>query len=81
MLLILVTSWEDRMGGDFDEEDETDEYTLEEAKDLLDECIAIINDWRDLDMREFQWMFKKGREPDVLGYLLMSSDARLKIVN
>lgn len=71
------------MDDDFDEEDENeyDEYTLEEAKDLLEECIAIINDWRDLDMREFQWMFKKGREPDVLGYLLMSSDARLKIVH
>ena len=71
------------MNDDFDEEDENeyDEYTLEEAKDLLEECIAIINDWRDLDMREFQWMFKKGREPDVLGYLLMSSDARTKIVH
>ena len=71
------------MDDDFDEEGENeyDEYTLEEAKDLLEECIAIINDWRDLDMREFQWMFKKGREPDVLGYLLMSSDARLKIVH
>ena len=71
------------MDDDFDEEDENeyDEYTLEEAKDLLEECIAIINDWRDIDMKEFQWMFKKGREPDVLGYLLMSSDARLKIVH
>ena len=71
------------MDDDFDEDDENeyDEYTLEEATDLLDECIEIINDWRDLDMREFQWMFKKGREPDVVGYLLMSSDARLKIVH
>ena len=71
------------MDDDFDEEDENeyDEYTLEEAKDLLVECIAIINDWRDLDMKEFQWMFKKGREPDVLGYLLLSDDARLKIVH
>ena len=71
------------MDDDFDEEDENeyDEYTLEEAKDLFDECIAIINDWRDLDIKEFQWMFKKGREPDVLGYLLLSDDARLKIVH
>ena len=73
------------MNDSFDEEDENeyeyDEYTLEEAKDLLDECIAIIKNWRDLDMQEFQWMFKKGREPDVLGYLLMSSDARSKIVH
>jgi len=71
------------MDDDFDEDDENeyDEYTLEEATDLLDECIEIINDWRDRDMKEFQWMFKKGREPDVLGYLLMSDDARLKIVH
>ena len=68
------------MNDDFDEEDEN-EYDEGEAKDLLEECIAIINDWRDIDMKEFQWMFKKGREPDVLGYLLMSSDARLKIVH
>ena len=71
------------MDDDFDEDDENeyDEYTLEEAKDIFDECIEIINDWRDLDMREFQWMFKKGREPDVLGYLLLSDDARLKIIH
>ncbi len=71
------------MDDDFDEEGENeyDENTLEEAKDLLEECIAIIKDWRDIDMKEFQWMFEKGREPDVLGYLLMSSDARLKIVH
>ena len=49
------------MDDDFDEEDENeyDEYTLEEAKDLFDECIEIINDWRDLDMKAFQWMFMK----------------------
>ncbi len=71
------------MNDDFDEEDENeyDEYTVEEATDLLEECIEIINDWRDVDVKEFQWMFKKGREPDVLGYLLMSSDARIKIVH
>lgn len=63
------------------EDDEEEECTLEEAKNLFDECIRIANDWRDIDPKEFQWLFKKGREPDVLGYLLMSGDARIRIVN
>mgnify|MGYP001363176078 FL=1 len=63
------------------EDDEEEECTLGEAKNLFDECIRIANDWRDIDPKEFQWLFKKGREPDVLGYLLMSGDARMKIVN
>ena len=63
------------------EDDEEEECTLEEAKNLCEECIRIANDWHDIDPKEFQWLFKKGREPDVLGYLLMSGDARMKIVN
>ncbi len=63
------------------EDDEEEECTLEEAENLFEECIRIANDWRDIDPKEFQWLFKKGREPDVLGYLLMSGDARMKIVN
>ena len=69
------------MDDDFDEEDETDEYTYEEVKETLQDYVSAIKDFRECDEKEFAWMFKRRREPDVVGYLFLAYQARLKIVN
>ena len=69
------------MNDDFDEGDETDECTYEEAKETLQDYVSAVKDFRECDEKEFDWIFKKGREPDVVGYLFLAYDARLKIVH
>ena len=69
------------MDDDFDEEDETVECTYEEAKETLQDYVSAVKDFRECDEKEFAWIFKKGREPDVVGYLFLAYDARLKIVH
>ena len=66
---------------DEDEEKDNEEFTFKEAKDCLEDLIKDMKDWRESDQKEFQWVFKKGRDPDVLGYLCLSYDTRLKIVH
>ena len=66
------------MDDDFDEEDEC---TYEEAKETLQDYVSVVKDFRACDEKEFALIFKKGREHDVVGYLFLAYDARLKIVH
>ena len=64
-------------------EKDNDEYepTFQEAKDEFEYWLEFYVDYAEMDNTHFKWKFKKGREPDVLAYLILEESEQRKFRN
>ena len=62
------------------EEEET-LSTFEEAKKEFEYWLEFYVDYAEMHESHFKWKFKKGREPDVLAYLILETSEQKKIRN
>ena len=64
-----------------DEDNDGHEPTFQEAKDEFEYWLEFYVDYAEMDNTHFKWKFKKGREPDVLAYLILEESEQLKFRN
>ena len=60
---------------------ESDEYSFQDAKQEWEYWIEIYSDQMKDWPKEFWFKYKKGREPDVLAYLLLNDEEKRLIQN
>ena len=58
-----------------------DETTYAEAKEEFDHWLELYQDWQKDNPTDFRFKFKKGREPDVLAYLILETSEQRKFRN
>jgi len=63
------------------EDSEEYEPTFQEAKDEFEYWLEFYVDYAEMDNTHFKWKFKKGREPDVLAYLILEESEQRKFRN
>ena len=63
------------------EHHESDEYSFQDAKKELEYWIEIYEGQMKSWPIEFRFKYKKGREPDVLAYLLLNDEEKRLIQN
>ena len=59
----------------------SDETSYKDAKAEYEYWLKLLSEIKDYDLREFRFKYKKGREPDVLAYLLLEEEERELIRN
>lgn len=59
----------------------SDETSFKDAKAEYEYWLKLMSEIKDDDLREFRFKYKKGREPDVLAYLLLEEEERELIRN
>ena len=59
----------------------SDETSYKDAKAEYEYWFKLMSEIKDYDLREFRFKYKKGREPDVLAYLLLEEEERELIRN
>ena len=64
-----------------EKDDEEYEPTFQEAKDEFEYWLEFYVDYAEMDNTHFKWKFKKGREPDVLAYLILEESEQRKFRN
>ena len=64
-----------------DEDNDGHEPTFQEAKDEFEYWLEFYVDYAEMDNTHFKWKFKKGREPDVLAYLILEESEQRKFRN
>ena len=63
------------------EDNEEYEPTFQEAKDEFEYWLEFYVDYAEMDNTHFKWKYKKGREPDVLAYLILDESEQRKFRN
>ena len=64
-----------------DEGHESYEPTFKEAKEEFEYWLELYQDNLKYNPRDFRFKYKKGREPDVLAYLILETSEQLKFRN
>ena len=64
-----------------EEDNEEYEPTFQEAKDEFEYWLEFCLEYAEMDNSHFNWKFKKGREPDVLAYLILEESEQRKFRN
>ena len=64
-----------------DEDNDGHEPTFQEAKDEFEFWLEFLWNMRRWIATHFKWKFKKGREPDVLAYLILDESEQRKFRN
>ena len=59
----------------------SDGTSYKDAKAEYEYWLKLMSEIKDDDLREFRFKYKKGREPDVLAYLLLEEEERELIRN
>ena len=59
----------------------SDETSYKDAKAEYEYWFKLMSEIKDDDLKEFRFKYKKGREPDVLAYLLLEEEERELIRN
>ena len=59
----------------------SDESPYKDAKAEYEYWLKLMSEIKDYDLREFRFKYKKGREPDVLAYLILDDDEKKLIRN
>ena len=57
------------------------EPTFKEAKDEFEFWLEHFVEYAEMDNCYFKWKYKKGREPDVLAYLILDDSEQRKFRN
>ena len=58
-----------------------DEPSFAEAKEEFEYWLDLFEDYKKGDTKEYAFKFKKGREPDVLAYLILETSEQHKFRN
>jgi len=58
-----------------------DETTYTEAKEEFEYWLKLYQDSQNDNPTDFRFKYKKGREPDVLAYLILEPTERCKVRN
>lgn len=73
-----MSDWLETVEG---EEEEYSPPTFAEAKEEFEFWIEQYSESQRDWPKEYRFRYKKGRDPDVLAYIILSSDEKLKIQN
>ena len=52
----------------------SDDMTHKDAKAEFEYWIEFYKDWYDMNPKDFKFKYKRGREPDVLAFLLLDEE-------
>ena len=63
------------------EDNDGHEPTFKEAKDEFEFWLEHFVEYAEMDSCHFKWKYKKGREPDVLAYLILDESEQRKFRN
>ena len=63
------------------EEEEEEEKTFEDVREDFQFWLEIYQDLQKYLPKEFRFTYKKGCEPDVLAYLILSEEEQKKFFN
>ena len=64
-----------------DKDNDGHEPTFQEAKDEFEFWLEHFVEYAEMDSCHFKWKYKKGREPDVLAYLILDESEQRKFRN
>ena len=64
-----------------DEDCESYEPTFKDAKEEFEHWVEFFVEYAEMENNHFKWKYKKGREPDVLAYLILEESEQRKIRN
>ena len=74
--------WNKMNSLDEDDEDcESYEPTFKDAKEEFEFWLKHYQEFAEMEDYHFKWKYKKGRNPDVLAYLILSESERRKFQN
>ena len=59
----------------------SDNITFEDAKAEYEYWLELISDIKEMSPKVFRFKYKKGREPDVLAYLILDEEEKELIRN
>ena len=79
---LTSSQWNNMSSLDEDDEDcESYEPTFKDAKEEFEHWIEFFVEYAEIENSHFKWKYKKGREPDVLAYLILEESEQRKIRN
>ena len=78
---VTLTSSQQRKAASVKEDSEEYEPTFQEAKDEFEFWLEHFVEYAEMDSCHFKWKYKKGREPDVLAYLILDESEQRKFRN
>ena len=64
-----------------DEDCESYEPTCKEAKEEFEHWLEFYAEYAEMENYHFKWKYKKGRDPDVLAYLILEESEKRKFQN